>query len=269
MVPELRRIVARREETHDCFSLVVEGRPFEAGQFAMLYAFGVGEAAISISSDPRRPEENTFTIRRVGAVTEALSRLGPGDVVGVRGPFGRPWPAGAAKGRDVLILAGGIGLAPLRPLVYQGLRHRDDFQRFVLLYGARTPTDLLFENELHVWSARFDVTVEVTVDHAPARAASKWYGHVGVVPSLLPFVSAASPDSTAFICGPEIMMRFTARELQKMGVPEDHIFVTMERNMKCGTGACGHCQYGPHFVCRDGPVFSLSEVGNLFGRREV
>lgn len=269
MVPELCRVLERRQETADCFSLVVEGRAFDPGQFAMLYAFGVGEAAISISGDPDTPRTSTFTIRRVGAVTDALAGLHPGDQIGVRGPFGRPWPIDQAKDRDIVVVAGGIGLAPLRPLVYEVLRRRDDFRRFVLLYGARTPDDLLFEGQLHEWSARFDMTVEVTVDHAPTRGASQWYGHVGVVPSLLPFVRVANPDSVAFVCGPEIMMRFTARELEKLGVPPAQVFVTMERNMKCGMGTCGHCQFGPHLLCRDGPVLALTEVSGLLGRREV
>jgi len=266
--PFVIRQVAR--ETKDTFSLgfapVGGGNlRFGPGQFNMLYVFGVGEVPISISGDPARPEVLVHTIRAVGAVTRALQKLRRGDVVGVRGPFGSAWPVEQAHGHDVVIAAGGIGLAPLRPALYDLLRHRGQYGRVVLLYGARTPDDLLYRRELREWRSRFDVEVEVTVD----RATIDWQGAVGVVTKLIgrsPF----DPGSTmAFVCGPEVMIRFTIMALQQRGVDDPSIFLSMERNMKCGVGLCGHCQFGPFFICKDGPVFRYDQVRPLFGLREV
>ena len=231
----------------------------------MLYAFGVGEVPISISGDPAQPKLLVHTIRAVGAVTRALQKLGKGDVVGVRGPYGRPWPVDHAQGHDLVIVAGGIGLAPLRPAIDHVLQHRALYGRVVLLCGARTPKDVLFEKELRAWRGRFDVDVAVTVD----RATSEWQGAVGVVTKLIDR-SPFDPQSTmAFVCGPEVMIRFTAIAFAARGVEGSSIYVSMERNMKCGVGLCGHCQFGPHFVCVDGPVFRYDETLPFFGLREV
>ncbi len=266
------RVVRRRRETADTWTLLLappEGYPyaFLPGQFNMLYVYGVGEVPISISGNPLLPLPVAHTIRRVGSVTRALTSLKVGDIVGVRGPFGRPWPMEMAEGKDVVIVAGGIGLAPLRPALYHLLEYRESFGRIVFLYGARTPADLLYKKELEQWRGRFDIDVLVTVD----RGDEHWRGHVGVVTTL--FVQAErlfdADNTVAFICGPEVMIRFTVRELLARGVKEADIFVSMERNMKCGQGLCGHCQYGPFFVCKDGPVFSFADVEPLFGLREV
>ncbi len=257
------------KETDDTFTLVLDpGEPgfrFSPGQYDMLYAFGAGEVPISISGDPGKPRTLVHTIRAVGAVTRVLQGLAKGDVVGIRGPFGKPWPVEAACGHDVIVVAGGIGLAPLRPVLYHVLAHRAQYGQVVLLYGARTPDDLLFAKELQEWRGRFDVEVEVTVD----RATSDWQGKVGVVTRLVPGAPFDPGRAMAFLCGPEVMMRFTVGALQRRGIPDERIFVSLERNMKCAVGLCGHCQFGKSFVCRDGPVFRYDAVGPLLGLREV
>ncbi len=271
MLPRTYRIEKYRKETHDTFTLElkpVDGtaeHKFVAGQFNMLYKFGVGEAAISISGDPTKPATLIHTIRAVGSVTKAMAKLKAGDTIGVRGPFGAAWPVTQAAGGDVLIIAGGIGLAPLRPVVYQVLAERKKYNRVFLLYGTRTPDDMLYVTELEKWRSRFDLEVHVTVD----RASSGWRGNVGVVTSLLRKAAFDPENTTAMICGPEIMMRFVAMGLIKQDLGLERIYVSMERNMKCGVGLCGHCQFGPTFVCKDGPVFSYDKVIELLGRREI
>jgi NAD(P)H-flavin reductase len=267
MVPVPSRVLGARRETADTVTLTLGGpgaRPFRAGQFNMLYAFGVGEVAISMSGPPARDDVAIHTIKAVGAVTEALCRLTKGATVGVRGPYGAGWPMEEAKGRDVLVVAGGLGLAPLRPVVYQVLAERPAFGRLLLLAGARTPEDLLFRDELEAWAQRDGVTVLTTVD----RARSGWKGRVGVVPALVAELGPLSPDTLAFVCGPEVMMRFTWRELQRRGVSEERTWLSMERNMKCAIGLCGHCQLGPDFICRDGPVLRYDRLRPRFWVKE-
>jgi NAD(P)H-flavin reductase len=270
-LPRPMRVARRRRETHDTFTLTLEAPgdapvpSFAPGQFNMLYAFGVGEAPISISGDPTRARELVHTIRAVGPVTQALGALRAGDTVGVRGPFGTAWPVERAAGLDLVIVAGGIGLAPLRPVLYHALAHRTDYHRVLLLYGARTPRDLLYARELWRWRARFDVDVLVTVD----RGDTDWRGPVGVVTGLAPRAAIAPLDSVACVCGPEVMIRFVARELTDRGIPADHVFVSLERNMQCATGVCGHCQLGPVLVCRDGAVFPYPRVEPLMKVREL
>jgi NAD(P)H-flavin reductase len=239
--------------------------PFAAGQFNMLYVFGVGEIPISISSDPARREPLVHTTRAAGAVSRAICSLKAEDVIGVRGPFGSHWPLERAAGTDIVIVAGGIGLAPLRPALYQILAARERYGRVNLLYGARTPAEILYRRQLEQWRARFDLDVSVTVD----RAAGGWQGSVGVVTRLIPRAAFDPSNTVALVCGPEIMMRFTIAELLKRGVTAEQIFVSLERNMKCAVGLCGHCQYGPKFVCKDGPVFAYREIQDLFGKREI
>jgi NAD(P)H-flavin reductase len=238
---------------------------FAPGQFNMLYLFGSGEIPISISCDPAQPETLTHTIRSVGVVSDGLCKVRRGDTVGVRGPFGTHWPVEAGVGQDILIVAGGIGLAPLRPAIYHLLAHRERYGSISLLYGARTQADLLFPHELERWRGRFDLDVQVTVDAADAG----WRGHVGVVPKLIPHAEFNPANTMALVCGPEIMMRFTILELQKQGVADDQIFISMERNMKCAIGHCGHCQLGPFFICKDGPVFSYAAIKDWFVKRDV
>ncbi len=259
------------KESHDTFSLELVPRTtkraftFLPGQFNMLYVYGVGEVPISISGDPADGKKLVHTTREVGTVTRAMRALKAGDTIGVRGPYGRPWPVEEVRGQDVVLITGGIGLAPLRPVIFYLLAHREDYGKIVLLYGARTPDDVLFRKDLERWRSRFDLETHLTVD----RATGNWRGNVGVVTQLIgrsPF----DPDNTAaMVCGPEIMMRFTMLELEKRGVSDEHIFLSMERNMKCGVGLCGHCQLGPSFVCKDGPVYSADQMRNVFTKREM
>jgi NAD(P)H-flavin reductase len=271
MRPEPFKVRHVTKETGDTFTLTlapVSAAPFRSfapGQFNMLYVFGVGEVPISISGDPARPEILVHTIRAVGATTRAMQKLQKGDWVGVRGPFGTSWPVDQAHGHDVVLIAGGIGLAPIRPALYHVLLHRGLYGRVVLLYGARTPRDMLYAKELREWRGRFDVVVDVTVD----RATMEWQGSVGVVTKMVQR-SPFDPQSTmAFICGPEVMIRYAAQALEQRGTPGSSIFVSMERNMKCAVGVCGHCQFGPWFVCKDGPVFRHDQIQRFFGMREV
>lgn len=271
ILPALYQIRRFRRETEDTFTLELESREdaskftFAPGQFNMVYVFGVGEIPISISGDPTNSKIIVHTTRAVGTVTKAMNKLRRGDTLGVRGPYGTPWPVEEAHGQDVVIVAGGIGLAPLRPALYQIIANRDQYGKVVLLYGTRTPTDILFREELEQWRSRFDLEVYVTVD----RAMSGWKGNVGVVTNLISKAPFDPQNSIAMICGPEIMMRFTTAELQKRGLNIDSIYVSMERNMKCGIGLCGHCQFGPSFVCKDGPVFNYSRVKALLLKWEI
>src|SRR6266699_219079 len=237
--------------------------PFATGQFNMLYVFGTGEIPISISGDPAKRRPLVHTTRAVGTVSRAMRELKPDDVIGVRGPFGSHWPIEQAEGKDVVIAAGGIGLAPLRSVMYHLISQREKYGKAVLLYGARTPTNILYRRELEHWRANFDLEVYVTVDNA----TGSWRGSVGVVTRLIPRAPFDPQNTIALVCGPEIMMRFSAAELEKRGVAVDNIFVSMERNMKCAVGFCGHCQYGPDFVCKDGPIFSYSHVKDLLVKR--
>jgi NAD(P)H-flavin reductase len=258
-------------ETSDTFTLTLrpaEGEApfrFAPGQFNMLYVFGVGEAPISISGDPARPERLVHTIRAVGAATRALQRLRKGDLVGVRGPYGTAWPVELAHGHDMVVVAGGIGLAPLRPALYHLLLHRVQYGRVVLLCGARTPRDLVYARELREWRGRFDLEVDVTVD----RATEQWQGAVGVVTKLIDRAPFDPASAMAFVCGPEVMIRFAVMALQQRGVAATRVYASLERNMKCAVGLCGHCQFGPFFVCKDGPVFRYDRTLPFFGVREA
>jgi NAD(P)H-flavin reductase len=236
-----------------------ESYSFTAGQFTMLYLPGYGEAAISISSDPQRPELIGHTIRFVGNVTHAVSRLRVGDTIGVRGPFGTAWPLEDYKGSDIVIAAGGIGLAPLRPVIYQIINQRAQYGRVVILYGARTPADLLYSSEFSTWGEN-QIEVMTTVD----RADESWLGQVGGVPMLFYHLRLDTDNTVVFSCGPEIMMRFVVFEGLARRIAPQRIFLSLERNMKCGQGFCGHCQYGPFFICKDGPVYSFDRLEPFF-----
>lgn len=259
------------KETGDTFTLelvpsvALNHGTFAPGQFNMLYVFGVGEVPISISGDPQKHDLLVHTTRAVGTVTKAMYRLKKGDCLGVRGPYGTAWPVGPAIGKDVVLVAGGIGLAPLRPAIYQLLASREKYGNIAILYGTRTPADILYLKELERWRSRFDLEVDITVD----RAMAGWKGSVGVVTSLISRAPFDPANVLAMVCGPEIMMRFTVSELQKRGMKTSDIYVSLERNMKCGIGLCGHCQYGPVFICKDGPVFTFDRIKNLFSRREL
>jgi NAD(P)H-flavin reductase len=270
IVPRSFRVTSRRRDTVDTFTLALEpvdgaSLPFSAGQFTMLSAFGVGEVPISISGDPTRPGPLLHTVRDVGGVTHALVRASRGDVLGVRGPFGRGWDVADAQGGDVVIVAGGIGLAPLRPALLEVLADRDRYRRVVLLYGTRSPDDVLFERDLETWRGRFDLEVDVTVDYGPPD----WRGRVGLVTGLIARAGFDPGSTLALTCGPELMMRRVAEGLVDRGVPADRIRLSMERNMVCGIGLCGHCQVREIFTCLDGPVLTYDVVATLLDLREV
>jgi len=260
-----------RKETADTFTLALQpasgSAPFSflPGQFNMLYAFGVGEVPISISGDPADTQTLVHTIRAVGTVTRAIQKLKPGEVLGVRGPFGSPWPVAESAGNDMVIVVGGLGLAPLRPAIYHILANRAQYGNFELIVGARTPGDLLYYQELESWRGRFDFRVHVTVD----SAGPEWRSNVGVVTTLIPQARFDPVHTVALICGPGVMMRFTVQELLQRGVKKENIYVSMERNMQCGIGLCGHCQLGPYFVCKDGPVFAFDQIEKWFTLREI
>lgn len=272
MTPIPYRIVERVQDTADVFTLELQPEngvtisPYDPGQFNMLYVFGVGEIPISISGDPQQRDSALIhTTRAVGTVTKAMAGLKEGSTIGVRGPFGSAWPVEEAIGKDVVLVAGGIGLAPVRPAIYQIIRNRAAYGKVVILYGARTPEDLLFQEELVSWRNHYDIELHVTVDNATGR----WLGNVGFVTQLVRRAPFDPHDVVAMICGPEIMMRFTVQELNKRGVSDQDIYITMERNMKCGIGFCGHCQFGPEFICKDGPVFPFSYIRKFFDIREL
>jgi NAD(P)H-flavin reductase len=269
-LPTPYRITRRRRETSDTWTLDLEPTAggevlsFTPGQFTMVYAFGAGEVPISISGDPARADRLVHTIRVAGATTQAICSVKRGGVLGVRGPYGTAWPVERAEGGDLVIAAGGIGLAPLRPALYAALARRDAYRRVVLLYGGRSPDQLLYPRELERWKDR-GVEVHVTVD----RADEDWRGPVGVVTTLIEHADFDPATTTALVCGPEVMMRFTAAGLVAGGVPPEQVHLSMERNMKCALGQCGRCQFGPVFVCGDGPVFSYAEIEALLSVPEL
>jgi len=267
MTPRPFRVVERHRETRDTWTLELEpvaGEQLEAlpGQFTMLYAFGVGEAPISISG--RSGGRLVHTVRAVGAVSEAICAARPGTVLGVRGPFGNAWPLEEIAGDDLVIVAGGIGLAPLRGAVYGAIDRRDSLGEVAVLYGSRTPRDLLFVRELDRWR-QAGLEVEVTVD----AAGPDWRGKVGVVGKLVASARFDPDAATCLLCGPEVMMRYTALALLERGVAAARIFVSMERNMRCALGHCGHCQLGPTMICRDGPVYPYDVAERLIAVREL
>jgi NAD(P)H-flavin reductase len=270
MLPRRFRIGRTRQDTRDTYTFELEpvdGAPFvyAAGQFTMLDAFGVGEAPISISGNPLVPGLVEHTIRDVGVVTHALITAPTGAVLGVRGPFGTSWDVTDAAGGDVVFVAGGIGLAPLRGAILELIAQRDRYERVVLLYGVRTPEDILFGDELRTWAKDDGIVVEVTVDNAQHA----WRGRVGLVPQLVPRAGFDARRATAFVCGPEVMMRYVASALVDRGVRENRVRLSMERNMKCGVGLCGHCQLRELFVCVDGPVLTYDRLAPLLSCREL
>jgi anaerobic sulfite reductase subunit B len=272
MRPSRYVVAARRAETYDTVTLMLRpaGVPIEPprpGQFTMLYVYGVGEVPVSVSGF--RPGGSggqvlVQTIRSVGAVTRALCAAAPGDMIGVRGPFGTDWQLHGADGRDVLVVAGGIGLAPLRPVLLTALAERARYDRVVLLIGARSPDDLIFTRELETWRRR-EADVRVTVDHGTAG----WTGQVGLVTRLIDDAIEDPADTAAFVCGPEVMMRLCSEALVNRGVPAADIRVSLERNMRCGAALCGHCQLGPLLLCRDGPVVSYADAAPLVAEKEL
>ena len=267
-LPHPAKITAIKEEAYaiTTYNVVFEDElrreqyRFEAGQFNMLYLPGIGEVPISISSDPAEPQTLGHTIRFAGNVTRAIGRLNVGDIVGLRGPYGSAWPITRLYGEDIYIVTGGIGMAPLRPVLYTIMRHRDQFGRVIVLYGARTPADMLYTAEFETWQAH-DIQLHTTVD----RADPHWRGQVGVVPMLFYHLRLDPRKTVVLTCGPEIMIRFVVYEALARRVPKEKIFLSMERNMKCALGFCGHCQFGPSFICKEGPVLTYAQIEPFFG----
>jgi NAD(P)H-flavin reductase len=269
MVPRPYRVRRRWYESPDTVTMSLEALDgidlsYQPGQFNMLYSFGVGEVPVSISSHHRRGRPLHHTIRVVGAVSMALGRAKRGDVIGVRGPFGTGWGVDDAEGADLVLVAGGIGLAPLRSALHRALNRRRRFGRVVLLVGARSPDEIVFRRELDRLAGRQDIDVELTVD----RAGPGWRGNVGVVTQLIPRAPFDPANALALVCGPEVMMRFTATALLGRGMPPERIRVSLERNMQCAIGWCGHCQLGPEFVCKEGPVRSWAQAAPLLSVKE-
>ncbi len=263
-LPRLAEIAEVRDETVDTRTFRLRLRDgerfaFRPGQFLELSVFGYGEAPFCLASSPTRDDGLETTVRRVGQLTNALHALGPGDEVGLRGPFGNGFDVEAARGRDLLFVGGGIGLPPLRGLIGNVLDERERFGQVTILYGARTPGDLVYKDELRAWAGRGDVRVEVTVDHGDRS----WEGHVGVVPTLFDKVALQPATTLAFVCGPPVMIHFVVQDLLGRGFLEEAIISTLERMMQCGVGKCNHCAIGHRYVCRDGPVFSYRQMREL------
>jgi NAD(P)H-flavin reductase len=238
---------------------------FQPGQFNMIYAFGAGEVAISIVSDPSEPDLLDHTIRIVGSVTGVLDRLGKGDVIGLRGPYGSAWPLREAEGKRVIIVTGGLGCAPVVSVINYIIQRRASYGRLQILHGVKTPKDLLYRERFRAWRQIPDTEVYLTVDH-PDR---QWRYSVGMVTNLFSQIEIDPENSIAMMCGPEIMMRYAARDLMRHGLPADQIYISMERNMKCAIAFCGHCQFGPTFVCREGPVYRFDRIQKWFETREA
>ncbi len=268
-VPYPAVIKTINEETYDTktFSLVFQDGKrqqefrYKPGQFIELSLLGYGESPISIASSPSQIGYIELCVRRVGLVTEALHRLSDNDIVGIRGPFGNGFPVEQMRNKNLVFIGGGLGLAPLRSLIRTVFANRRDFGKVTILYGARTPSDLLFRDELAVWGNTDNAEVLVTVD----VGSSDWQGNVGVVTTLFSKTAISAQNAVAIVCGPTVMFRFVIQELFKIGFSEEAIMLTLERFMKCGIGKCGHCNIGPKYVCLDGPVFSYKELKGLPG----
>lgn len=271
MTPRPGRVTDRRRETADSWTLDLEpaddgaGMSYLPGQFNMIYAFGIGEVPISISGGSGEEGPLVHTVRDVGAVSAAICRADPGEVLGIRGPYGSAWPVAAAGGRHVLIVAGGVGLAPLRPALREALDRREELDGLTLLLGGRTPADLLFRGELEELGTDPRLELAVSVDSAEAG----WRGHVGVVTSLIDDLVLDPSRTTALLCGPEVMMRFAAQALIRRGMDPADLHLSMERNMKCAVTQCGRCQFGPTFVCREGAVMRYGDIERIFNLREI
>ena len=266
-LPDLAELVSIRDETSDTKTFALRfGDPrrwatfdYRPGQFVEVSVFGVGEAPFCLASPRNGAESFDITVRNTGAVTRALHGLDRGEQLGVRGPLGNGFPFDQVKGRDILFVGGGIGLPPLRPLIWTMLAHRDQFSSVTVLYGARTPADLVYKDELERWRARPDMELMVTVD-VPDQG---WKDNVGVVGTLFPKVSIQPSSTVAFVCGPPIMIRFVVKDLLDLGLAEDSIITTLERHMRCGVGKCNHCLIGDKYVCIDGPVFTYRQMKTM------
>jgi NAD(P)H-flavin reductase len=266
-LPQIARIDAVRDETPDTKTFTLRFREpedaeafrFLPGQFVELSVFGFGEAPFCIASSPTRPGAFETTIRRTGMLTDALHQLGPGAEVGIRGPFGNGFDVEGAYGKDLLFVAGGIGLPPLRSLIWNVLDKRDRFRNVTILYGARTPVDLVYKDELEEWTATASVEFHVTVDNS----LPGWTGNVGMVPVLFTKTTLRPESTLAYVCGPPIMIKFVVQDLFMRGFQDESVISTLERMMQCGIGKCNHCAIDHRYVCRDGPVFNFKQIREL------
>jgi len=266
-LPDIAQIVDVWDETIDTKTFTLRFRDrkngdafrFLPGQFLELSVFGYGEAPFCIASSPTRPDNFQTTVRRTGQLTDALHGLGNSEEVGIRGPFGNGFDVEGARGKDLLFVAGGIGLPPLRSLIWNVLDERDRFGKVTILYGARTPADLVYKQELELWGKRPDVDLHLTVDVADRS----WTGTVGVVSVLFEQITLRPETTLAYVCGPPIMIRFVVRDLFARGFKEESVISTLERMMQCGIGKCNHCAIGHRYVCRDGPVFNYGQIKEL------
>jgi len=266
-LPRMATIQSMRPETIDIitFRVTIDSSDgagkfeYKSGQFAEVSLPGVGEAPISISSSPTRPGAIEFSIRRVGELTNALHELKPGDKIGIRGPFGNFFPLEEMKGRNLLIIGGGIGLAPLRSVILNVFDNRAKYGKIDIVYGARSPQDLVFTSEYEEWRKVDNIRLHLTVD----RGDENWQGNVGLVPTFLKELHPSPENTTSITCGPPIMIKFVIEALNEMGFPSERIVTTLERRMKCGVGKCGRCNIGSKYVCLDGPVFTLKQLKEI------
>lgn len=269
-LPYTAEVLERIQETHSVFTLRLafvdnilrQAYRFKPGQFNMLYLYGVGEVPISIVSDPKDPHVLDHTIRAVGRVTRGLGQLGESDTIGIRGPYGQGWPMDLAKGKDVLVITGGLGCAPVVSVINYIIKRRAEFGQLNILQGVKLPKDLIWRDRYAHWVKQANTQVWLAAD----KGAPDWPWHVGLVTELFDKISF-NKDTIVMMCGPEIMMQVCLRELLNRQVPESQIYLSMERNMKCSLGHCGRCQYGDQFVCRDGPVFCYQKIKPYFARR--
>lgn len=270
-LPHVARIVERRQDAPTIFTLrlafdddkLQSQYRFQPGQFNMVYLYGVGEVAISIVSDPQDEPLFGHTIRVVGRVTEGLAKLQPGDRVGIRGPYGRGWPLAAAAGKNVLIVTGGLGCAPVVSVIGYVMRRRAEYGKLTIIQGVKHSADLIYRQQYEAWSREPDTEVLIAAN----ASAGHWPWHVGQVTELIAQAQIAPESTVAMMCGPEGMMLAAAKILLQRGLSEKQIYFSTERNMHCALGHCGHCQFGGKFVCRNGPVFDYSEIKALFGIR--
>jgi NAD(P)H-flavin reductase len=270
LAPKRTVVTSSKYENSDTVTLGIkaldDSGSWKPGQFNMLYLFGLGEIPISISGDPSISDTVTHTIKALGAVSKAITDLKKGDAIWMRGPFGQPWPE-VPRGHDLLIVAGGLGLAPLTPVIFEA-RASPHISRIMILYGARTPSDTIFQQHLSEWAKYPRLNIQITVDRLAPNTSSQWHGSVGMVTNLLHHLDLSQSHTLVMTCGPEIMMRHVVSDVMGMGISAQNIYVSMERNMKCAVGVCGRCQWGPHFVCRDGPVYRLSDIRPFWNVKE-
>ncbi|HEY3267797.1 MAG TPA: FAD/NAD(P)-binding protein [Armatimonadota bacterium] len=267
--PHLMTIADVIDETPDTRTLrlsfqdpeTAEAFRFQAGQFAEYSAFGAGECTFCIASPPTRPDYVECTFKAAGKVTRALRDMNPGDTVGLRGPYGNHFPLETMEGSSLVFVAGGIGLAPVRCVIWNVLDQRDRYKDVTIVYGARSVSDLVYKRELEDWAGRADVKLWQTVD--PGGETPEWRGEVGFVPTVVEKAAPSSENAYAILCGPPIMIKLTMPALQKLGFPDSRIYTTLENRMKCGIGKCGRCNIGPVYVCKDGPVFTAEEISKL------